>query len=436
MGTIQKPMKMESIDPFDPLAIEPQGSEDSKVAPTEDPNATDYSTSFDDSLSGTESCAGMSDDEVESSQFYGSDSFPFDGFNSMMLPTRKKKLSCQWRNYIRPLTWRCKWAQLKMMQFRSQASKYEREIARHEKRMQQNLTSRSRGERPIKRSKRKRVEDDPADVASFLSQHNLFSYVENKKAEQDGSSVIEEFGNPVIAERNSVGREGYAIQDEISFHENNDNTDFIGEMLQNIEETHSRVQRLKSRLITVLEENCMNFSSSEDMSLLIPSATQSPNLSTCNGDTSSLGAFLNEIGDFVVPHNMGENFGVPFLVPDIIESTASLLSSIDVTMLHPEIGDSCEAIMDNVQLQDEAAERERIASENINKQSLVKKEAVVTVKEESNKLAPISASENGPVSETVTPNEQSNLASGLGLGFNFLKRKRGERKAGSGGWHL
>lgn len=48
----------------------------------EDPEATDYSSSFDATVSGTENCAEISDAEVESC-FGGDNGFPFDGFSSV-----------------------------------------------------------------------------------------------------------------------------------------------------------------------------------------------------------------------------------------------------------------------------------------------------------------------------------------------------------------
>lgn len=101
----------------------------------------------------------------------------------------------------------------------------------------------------------------------------------------------------------------------------------------------------------------MKLSSSENLSLLVPcdgqnSSLHSPTFSACNGDTTSLGA-LNipnqnfseyDIGDFMLPESMFSSYGEGIFVPDIIESTVSVLSSADVTMHQSQIGDSCEDV--------------------------------------------------------------------------------------------
>ena len=86
--------------------------------------------------------------------------------------------------------WRCKWAELKMKEFQSQASKYDRELAKYNQRKQFDLekfNSEGLGAKSLpfpgevqtnkimKRKKRKRVEDT-VDVASYMSHHILFSY--------------------------------------------------------------------------------------------------------------------------------------------------------------------------------------------------------------------------------------------------------------------
>lgn len=101
---------------------------------------------------------------------------------------RKKKLTAQWRNHVRPITWRCKWLELKVKVFESQASNYSRKIAAfdHKKLMAfdqsrvEEVGSRSlpftpHSNRPLKRRKRKRVECS-TDVAAYMANHNLFSY--------------------------------------------------------------------------------------------------------------------------------------------------------------------------------------------------------------------------------------------------------------------
>lgn len=102
---------------------------------------------------------------------------------------RKKRLTSHWRNYIRPLMWRCKWAELKIKQFESQALKYNKMIAARNmtKHLASNqpipegFSSRSmpyikrRQRKLMKRRKRARIEDT-ADADLYMSQHVLCSY--------------------------------------------------------------------------------------------------------------------------------------------------------------------------------------------------------------------------------------------------------------------
>lgn len=98
-------------------------------------------------------------------------------------------MTTHWRNFIRPLVWRCKWTELRIKELQSQASKYDRCIAAHDRKKcmsidqgtveqsgSRSLPFRSQDcrKRPMKRRKRKRVEDT-TDIASYLSNHVLFS---------------------------------------------------------------------------------------------------------------------------------------------------------------------------------------------------------------------------------------------------------------------
>lgn len=103
---------------------------------------------------------------------------------------RKKKLTDHWRRFVRPIMWRCKWIELQIKEFQSQALKYDREIADYDRRKRveyeklalEGIDARShpfscqiRRNQVMKRKKRKRVEET-TDLASYMSQHNLFSY--------------------------------------------------------------------------------------------------------------------------------------------------------------------------------------------------------------------------------------------------------------------
>lgn len=104
---------------------------------------------------------------------------------------RKKKLTNHWRSFIRPLMWRCKWAELRINEIQSQALKYARELAAYDQnklsRVNQStveefgskslaFSSQWYRKKAMKRRKRKRAEDT-TDLASYMSHHSLFSYL-------------------------------------------------------------------------------------------------------------------------------------------------------------------------------------------------------------------------------------------------------------------
>lgn len=106
--------------------------------------------------------------------------------------SRKKKLTSHWKRFIRPLSWRCKWIELKLKQLQSQALEYEKELAAYDCRKQQEfanftldvdgfsaksvpLSGQICRRKVVNRKKRKRVEDT-CDLASYMSNHSAFSY--------------------------------------------------------------------------------------------------------------------------------------------------------------------------------------------------------------------------------------------------------------------
>lgn len=94
-------------------------------------------------------------------------------------------------------------------------------------------------------------------------------------------------------------------------------------------------------------------------------------------------------------------------------------------------------IVDNVLIHTEAAEGETHAFIGTNNQLLEKhREQDKGEEGESTNPCPVSTSEPDPTTKTIVSQEQSTLKSYLASDFQFPKnkRKRGERKAGSGGW--
>ena len=107
----------------------------------------------------------------------------------MGLPFRRKKVTTEWRNSVRPILWRCQWLELRMKELSSQVSKYDRELAliKKEKEVQQTVskTNDSMSESfqihkvhrnsIMKRRKRKRHEEN-VDSSLYIKKHQILSY--------------------------------------------------------------------------------------------------------------------------------------------------------------------------------------------------------------------------------------------------------------------
>ncbi|KAK9725205.1 hypothetical protein RND81_05G128500 [Saponaria officinalis] len=393
---------------------EPTTSNAVRVSEDENTDATENSSSFGDTISRNEATSVGSDAEVESE--FRADIDLFGGFSSAF-PTRRKKLTNHWRNFIRPLMWRCKWTELKIRELESQALKYTRELEANEQpktlEPQQNTSDcGSKLSKPMKRRKRIRVEN-VTDITSYISQHHLFSYFENKKPDADGAATSEDDGNQ---ERYSKNDESVMVDDWLKSGE-----DSIEQILRQIETVQSKVHNLRNHLDMVMLKNGVKLSSSENLSLLVPydvqtSAAQSPTFSVGNGDNMSLGANyapqrLLEIKseEVVLPESISSGYAHDAQIPDIIESNVGMLSGANVTTHQLQIMDSGENILDETQMQ-----------------SKVKQEADMSHAE------PIDS-----VARDVKLLKQS--TSKCRLTSTVLptnKRKRGERKAAPGGWNL
>lgn len=432
-------------------------SSDIRVPEVEDTDATEYSSSFADTISGNENCSGLSDAEVES-QFYGDNGFAsaFDDFNTMF-PMRKKKLTSHWRSFIHPLMWRCKWTELRIKEFVSQAVKCDREISALDQRKQMGLdqfavegfgsrslpyTFQGHRKKVMKRRKRKRVEDT-IDPKSYMSNHRLFSYIGNKRSDPDGTSIADDLCNSGLADQTTTSHGEFGINSDWSFLEDKDNS--LEQIFWKIEIVHSRVHKLKAQLDLVMSKTAGKFSSSENLSHLVPcdvqtSSVRSPTFSACNGDTMLMRGLYDpihqiseyDLGDLVLPESAVSSFGEAIDIPDIIESTVGLLSSADVTQHYSQIGDSCEDILDNILIHNQVAEAETHTLINSNTQHEPEKigEEESTINPVLPTLEPDNLPKNANSQEHATP--KPHLASDFHFPKN--KRKRGERKAGMGNW--
>ncbi|KAE9597234.1 hypothetical protein Lal_00007914 [Lupinus albus] len=429
----------------------------------EDPDATDYSSSFANTTSDTENCSRLSDTEVESEFIADNGSSCTFGAFSYVFQMRKKKLTDHWRNFIRPLMWRCRWTELRIKEIESQALKYSKELAEYDKGKHtepDHFTLEELGSKSLpfssnqcrrmakKRRKRKKVEDT-TDMTSYTSHHNLFSYLENKKSDPDGC-LVSDSGNPVITDVHADLENRFGINDDQTFFEFGDADASLEQLLWEIDSAHARVHKLKNQMDEVMSKNASKFSSSENLSLLPhgdvqSSSAHSPTISAENGNAVSIKDIYNsnqhvadfDLGDFIMPDSAVSSYGEVTVVPDIIESTVGLLSAADITLHPPLTGDLCENMVDNILIH-EAAETEEhtflSATHNpIEKlYDIVKTEAEENPHPASNSMADFNIATNS----AALSQEESTLKPCLYKDVNVPKnkRKRGERKAGSGAW--
>ncbi|XP_050377580.1 uncharacterized protein LOC126794839 isoform X2 [Argentina anserina] len=408
-------------------------------AETEDPDATEYSSSFAETVSDTENFCGFSEGEVES-QFFPQNGLtsPFDAFSSAF-QMRKKKLTNHWRTFIRPVMWRCKWMELRIKEIESQELNYSQALAAYDQRKHSAFdqiileesgskslpfSSQSLQNKSAKRRKRKKIEET-TDIASYMSRHNVFSYFENKGSDPDSISLADEFSN-AVTEHTADHNDKLSTADEWSLLEFRDGDKSLEHVLWKIETLHSWVHKLKNQVDLVMPKTAAIFSSSENLSILVPcdgqnSSAHSPAFSAGNGDrpyaTTQQNSEFN-IGDLVMPESVVSSFGEAVAAPDIIESSVGLLSATDAIFHHPQFSESSEDIVDNVLIHNAAQGKKLL----IQRRSGELKE---------NHQQPAEEGKHGP---SVTPS--STVESCLGLEVNFPRNKRtkGERRTGSDIW--
>ncbi|KAG7635018.1 hypothetical protein ISN44_As03g051540 [Arabidopsis suecica] len=375
-----------SVSGGEELDVDIVESDENKTSTTdEDPNATEYSSSFSDTASENAEMLldGLTGEaEVESHYWDETDLGPaYDSFSSIF-HFRKKRLTNHWRRFIRPLMWRSKWVELRIRELESRALEYPKELELYDQeKLEANidpsvLESCGEGIKSLpfsnpcykkraakKRRKRKKVESTD-DIASYMACHNLFSYIETKRLSSDGMGLADDFGD--AKDPRSDSNEPVDLDDADSLFHHRDGDSVLEEVLWKIELVHSQVHRLKTKVDVVLSKNTARFSSSENLSLLAASSAPSPTVSAGgNGDVISFGAIYNAsqhmadygLGDIVFSsEGVISSYGDAFHIPDIIESTVGLFADADVTLHHHQIGDSCEDILDNILIRNGVAE--------------------------------------------------------------------------------
>lgn len=157
--------------------------------------------------------------------------------------------------------------------------------------------------------------------------------------------------NTVVQDANTVDE--YGVNYEWPVLEPRVSDDSLEQILWNIEVLQSRVFKIKTQINKLVSKYARKFSSMDNLSLHMPAdqpcgSAQSPAFSPAQGDEMHGGALYTapghiseyETGDVIMQESVS-SFGEAASLPDIIDSTVGLLSSVDVTHDGPQHGDSC-----------------------------------------------------------------------------------------------
>uniref|UniRef100_A0A7C9ATY0 Uncharacterized protein n=2 Tax=Opuntia streptacantha TaxID=393608 RepID=A0A7C9ATY0_OPUST len=237
------------------------------------PDVTECSSSFGSTASEAENAAMLSNEEVESQM--REDNAPFMGFNgfSDLFRPRKKRLTPEWRDFIRPLMWRCKLVELQIRDLCSHISKYEGELEECHRRKQSEggkyaaedhsiksvpFSYQNQPVKLMKRRRRKRVEET-VYLASYTSSHHLLSYFAKRRC-LGGFVSVGEDDDRIKAVPAEEAQELFGFiggLPSLDFK----NSDAFESILRKIEEARSRVHQLRVQMDKVVTENAGKFSS-------------------------------------------------------------------------------------------------------------------------------------------------------------------------------
>ncbi|KAL3833067.1 hypothetical protein ACJIZ3_007803 [Penstemon smallii] len=239
---------------------------------------TESSSSFDDTDSEVENADTTLDYSEALSDFHGE--IGCIGFGDVF-SIKKRKLTNHWRSFIQPLMWRCKWTELQILKLDSQAQKYDRKLKKYVRQKQiqlENSTLEDLGvksvpiscnnarRRNILRRKKRRKIETTTDLSEYMSNHNLFSFYENRKGVTKGVLKVNEFNNPEKVTQKVKFEDEFWDSDEPSCLELVDDSS-SEPILRKIDSLQSQVGNLKSRVGKILSENAEIISCIDNLNL-------------------------------------------------------------------------------------------------------------------------------------------------------------------------
>lgn len=360
------------------------------VVQTDQIDEIEYSSSFGDTVSGAENGSTLNDDEVQSRVQCDHASVSMYDTRLGGFLMRKKKLTAHWRKFIHPLMWRCKWMELQIKELQSQALKYDKELAVYEERNQfecgpsasEGLDAKSRplssqiGRIKVMRRKKRKKVEEAVDIVSYMSQHNLFSYFENKRSVPNITSVEDDFCNlgKTTDHNDKFGtNDGFSLRFE-------DGDSSVDALFRDIDVIQLRVQKLISRVEKVVSGNLGNVSSINRSSRTVPinargSTAQNPappedgkglqvdSLCIATQHTQS----ERNMGDLLMPESAVSSHGEVTPHSDTIGSTdrlqvRNLLGNTEDEVLIDNVH-AKEELHDFEKLRDQLAEKPKLSEE-------------------------------------------------------------------------
>ncbi|WCJ28747.1 hypothetical protein M5689_010425 [Euphorbia peplus] len=401
-------------------------------------DCTESMSSFGDTISGDENGSLPGDMEVDSRlSFDGAPAsawtFDDDGYGGEF-PKRRKKLTDHWRRFIRPIMWRCKWIELQIKEFESQAQKYDRELAQYAERKLFDFvegcdakslpfSSSTQRKKVMQRKKRKRVEEI-TDTSSYMRQHNLFSYYENKNSAVGGGLINDDCGNLDKA-ANATNENG--LQDEWPSFDCKTDDNIHENFLRKIELLQSQVRTLKTRVEKVESENPEKFSS---LNRVIVSETydsdEDPASPPDNRDQSNVkskntlppNVSGSQMGD-VVPESAASSHGEIIPVSDMIDSK----SLLQVGLSGENAGDPV-LKKAKMEVKEEMLDLENSGSQLVEKNQELFETEIIQAPADEIRTETLAARVN--FGGKTLPKHRSNISN---------KRNRGKRKSARGGWN-
>ncbi|XP_023738769.1 uncharacterized protein LOC111886756 [Lactuca sativa] len=391
---------------------------------------TATSSSFDDTFSDLEIHEHEDDNEVMS-ELHG---------DAALMP-RKKRVTSDWRKFIRPIMWRCKWLELQIQKFQSQAMKYDKELEKDYQRKQlkyKNFESEgqcaksmpcihdSHREKPLKRKKRKHEE---VDAKLYMSQHTVFSYFATKKSTDKGVVTMDEDQTNSVAatstEKNVVNE--FRVPDELLSLDFRDDYS-LEQILWKIEVAETRVGDMATKLESIMTENAGRFPSMEEINLHEANNVLQSKFPKSKGGQSAVASFASQLMKFNTDDDVDDDDDMVKLEND---GEGSCLQDVNKPMEEPLV-DARKRSTDGILIYNRRAKKPQMDSGGVKIHPMEKLESA---KEEISKKTDTPLVSENSSSQNEEPALKIRSVSKLSAPKNKKKRaSRARRKSGSSLW--